>query len=124
MKTTLTIELILKLDTWSRIEDLLDLCVCRRSTRPAIMSLGTMSKSLKNSAKRLATSEYASCREGAGIKVRGKHPEMFEPKVQDFCNKHQTQSKLFIVLLVVQQGCWDIFNLNTNIFPYAPCKIK
>lgn len=45
-----------------------------------------MSKSLKNSAKRLATSEYASCREGADMKARGKRPEMFEPKVQDFCN--------------------------------------
>ncbi len=49
-------------DTWSRIEDLLDLCLWRRSTRPAIISLGTMSRSLKNSAKRLATSEYASCK--------------------------------------------------------------
>lgn len=47
-------------DTWSRIEDLFDLCLWRRSTRPAMISLGTMSRSLKNSAKRLATSEYAS----------------------------------------------------------------
>lgn len=49
-------------DTWSRIEDLFDRCLWRRSTRPAIISLGTISRSLKNSAKRLATSEYASCR--------------------------------------------------------------
>ena len=48
-------------NTWSRIEDLLDLCLCLSKTRPAIMSLGTMSRSRKNSANRLATSEYASC---------------------------------------------------------------
>lgn len=55
-----TITDFIEIGTWSRIADLLDLCLWRRSTRPAMISLGTMSRSLKNSAKRLATSEYAS----------------------------------------------------------------